>query len=412
MSAITLLVAVLLVLQDLPRQAPDEPPEEAVRSEPSPAQPRLFRQLAGLMRVARELGDWETHHAWSLAAMERVFARNGWDSEADEFALEVLREVDAIPPWAPQARLDRLMELFSDRYALDEAQEQHFRAVLLEESSRLFARQSGRIMQYAPELIRTRAAQQPIRPEQVARWATLATPVLEDARRTNRRVVERLLHELDPTQQQMLRSDLEAHVRRLDVVQQMAQSWQRGEWRPEDWGLEEDPIQTGVAAAAAEGRAPSTTGADASAQDRAEQPSAAAGDRESAPTGGGKGDRSTPESVPTPTDRAADRGRSAEGDDHAWAVYVREFVRKYSLDAEQQRSAWRIYDSVTEQRKQLERRTGVRTAQAPPPMHPAIGPAAGSRPATAHDRLFEQLRRRLDRLPTRAQRAAVESVGE
>jgi hypothetical protein len=412
MFALALFVAALGAFQDAPRRAPLEPPEEAEQSEQSESQPRLFRQMAWLMRIARELGDWETHHAYAMSAMERIFERNGWDSEADEFAREVVREVDAIPPWAPQERLDRFMELFSDRYALDEPQERHFREVLLEESSRLFARQSGRIMQYAPEVIRTRAAQEPITAEQVARWATLMMPVLEDAARTNRRVVERLLPELDPTQQEMLRGDVEAHARRLDVLQQMARSWQQGEWRPEDWGLEEDPIQTG---AVASDQAPQADQADPTARTPGERQAAAVDEGES-PAARDRSTNRLPAGgvpVPSPAGGVAGGGRHTGRDDHPWADYVRQFIRKYSLDADQERSAWRIYDSVTEQRRQLERRTGVRTAQAPPlTTQPATGPAAGFEPVTAHERLFEQLRRRLERLPTRAQRAAAESVGE
>ena len=37
------------------------------------------------------------------------------------------------------------------------------------------------MLQYSLEAIRTRAAGEPFTPEQVARWVTLARPVMEDA---------------------------------------------------------------------------------------------------------------------------------------------------------------------------------------------------------------------------------------
>ena len=95
--------------------------------------------------------------------------------------------------------------------------------------------------------------------------------------------------------------------------------------------------------------------------------------------------------------------------DDAWAAHVRELVRRYRLTAEQQQQAWRIYDAAAERRDYVRRRYEARIA---PAGTGGTDPAAARAERELNDliaRLFEQFKRRLDGLPTRAQRAAAET---
>lgn len=216
--AIVCCQALLAAAQDAPKPRRGEEPGRA----------SLRENVARLFSSFRELSDWDTHYTYMMDAMEKVYARNGWESEPDVFSLSVIREVNAIPPWTPLARFDTLVEIVSDRYLLDERQEVILRTTLIRESNEMFTRHSDRIMQYAIEAIQTRAGGEPFTPEQVARWVKLAEPVFLDSRRRVGVLAEQMTAELEPDQRELLQADLDALNRRMDNVHEMTQCWARG----------------------------------------------------------------------------------------------------------------------------------------------------------------------------------------
>lgn len=353
-----------------------------------------LQQKAGrLIQVTRLLGDWDEHYEYMLDATERVFERNGWDSESDLFSLEVFREVAAVPPWAMQERYDTLMEMVGDRYLLDEGQTASLQNHIMRHSVEIFSRHSDRIMQYASEAIETRAAGEPFTPEQVARWVRLAEPVFQDARRSMNATSREFLEELDPEQRELAERDLEAANRRMRDVDRMSQRWKRGEWDPHDWGMEEDPIQM-----------QGMPGPDAAAGE------AAAGPERRAARGGAE---SADMDEPPPRER--ERLVKQPQDEHPWAQYVRAFIRKYDLNHEQQQRAWLLYrdtrerDEVFDRRheRQMER-VRARAGMADSERTRAALRGQMDKHRSERERLFELLKRRLERLPTRAQRKSAE----
>lgn len=352
----------------------------------------FWQNVEKLVAATRQLGNWDSQYQLMMDSVERVYARNGWSSEADQFSLSLVRDVNAIPPWSPQERFDKLVEALSDRYLLDPGQEQMLRRTLFRESVAIFATHSDRILQYAGEAIQTRVAGQPFTPEQVARWAQLAEPVFLDARQRVNSSAERLAAALEPEQQALLQADLAALNRRADGIDQMAERWARGEWQASDWGLENDPIQSGAAQAGKPG-------------DAAAAAAAAAGEKLGAP------------GAPTPAGAApvkahGQAGAAAAEDNDPWAQYVRRFIQTYRLDDSQQASAWKIYRDVRSRaeryRKRFDEQSAAAARRKVPNVNgqatqPAASPAETELSA-ALGRLFDQLQRRLDRLPTRAQR--------
>lgn len=386
---------------------------------------RLRQNVGRLLENFQGLSDWDTHSGYLLDAMEKAYDRNGWDSEPDQFSLTLIREVNTVPPWQVRERFDKLVEVVSDRYLLDAQQEQKLRVTLIRESNEMFAIHSSRIMQYAVEAIQTRAAGEAFTAEQVARWVKLAEPVFMDGRTRMNAAATRLKAELDPDQQALLQEDLDAANRRMADVEEMSQHWMRGEWQASDWGLEEDPIQV-----AGEARAASAAPATKPDSQAGRQPTATA--RKAPPQRSvtarrpvtvnpqpGRGPRPAPTgSAATPAPRPGTsppetRGPAQPND--PWAQYVERFIRKYKLDEAQQARAWKIYRDVKTRSdkyrgryaQQIEAARRRTKASEDPKAAAAVRELEAKRDADL-SRLFEQLKRRLERLPTRSQRANAE----
>ncbi|MBU0638410.1 MAG: hypothetical protein KKB50_06055 [Planctomycetes bacterium] len=377
---------------------------------------RSLRQNVGrLLGGLRELGSWDEHYEYMLAAAEKVYDRNGWDSEPDRFSLDVFREVGAIPPWAMQERFDTLIGVVSDRYMLSEDQERVLRRTVAQESLGIWQRHSGRILSYALEAIQTRAAGEAITPEQIARWTQMARPVFDDTKVRLNIAAERFMEQLDPEQREIAQEDLGAANRRVARMDELSRKWEQGEWEPSDWGLDEDPIQiAGEARAAAqteETRPPET---DEGAPDTLPERPTLGESRAALRRPAGAADRPTVRQTEPRVARDREsptRVLTHADEDDPWARYVRSFIEKYKLNEAQQQTAWRIYESVKVRGDRLRQRFGEqrdalrqKLTEAQDNGRRAALAQQDAQQQAALDRLFEQMKRRLERLPTRAQR--------
>jgi len=352
-----------------------------------------------LMRSTQQLGDWDEHHGYLMDSLARVYERQGWNSEADAFSFELADAVERVPPWDLPGRFDLFMTMIGDRYLLDDEQEQWLRQRLMRDATGLLQRQAGQVMQYMPEIIATRAAGEAITPEQVARWAESAGPVIADAQATMRKAAEDFARQLDPQQRDILEGDLAAADRRIDGVRAMLPGWRAGRWSEADWGLDGDPIQAhGLPAERSrDSQKPAHDAVDARGEGATTETD---GQAAAAEPGRRPGER-----------RARVGGGGHSADDDPWAVHVRAVIAKYRLNEDQQQHAWRVYRSAAGQRDRMTRRSGGadRPSEGSPTSRPAGvegREAPGGTAASARlQRLFEALKVRLERIPTRAQRA-------
>lgn len=391
------LTAVATHAQDASDPEPYPPPDESRQGQPSDeapprnAQREVFDNVGKIIGGLERLGPWEEHYGMMMNAVESVYQRNGWESEPDRFSLDLIREVEARPPTAIQERFDTVIGLFSDRYMLDEGQEGQLRNMIMQESFRMFAKHSGRIMSYAMEAIQTRASGEAFTPEQVQRLATLAEPIFLESRERMTTLAGKFMETLDPQQRELVQRDLEAANRRLDWVGERGAAWMRGEWSPAEWGLDNDPIQR-----SGEQKALARAAANAAATQPAGQPLAAAGVGEvAAPPAPEPGAPAPAPAPPQPGAKSAVARPSAD----PWARYVEAFIGKYKLNQEQGQRCWLIYNEVKPRADQVEKRGAERTAAAP---------ADAERQSRKRDdellRLFQQMSRRLERIPTTQQR--------
>ncbi|MFQ5807582.1 MAG: hypothetical protein ACE5I3_14135 [Phycisphaerae bacterium] len=371
---------------------PDQQPQQSYRDRMRALREKALR----LIRATEELGNWDEHYEYMLDATERVFERNNWNSESDLFSLEMVREVGQIPPWNTWARLDKALEMVGDRYLLDEGQMASLQGHAIKLNVDLFTRHSDRIMQYAVEAVQTRAAGEPFTPEQVARWTKLAEPVFEDARKSVNAMAEDFMEELDPEQRELVQRDLGAANRRMSDIERLGQKWKRGEWDPHDWGMEDDPIQNRWA-----------RGPESPATGEAEAPP------ESPPARAAPQPAGVAEANARPRERAAPV--QAPKADDPWAKYVRAFIRKYHLNDEQQQRAWLVYRDTKERDKVFERRherrikaLRAKAGDSNDDRSQAVLREQNEKRRSESERLFSLLKRRLERLPTRAQRKNAE----
>ncbi len=381
----------------------------------------VWQKANKLMQAFQRLGPWEEHHGYMVDALEKVYVQNGWTSEADFFALDLTADVESLPPWDYQGRFDALATAIGDRYLLTEEQQQAAAQLVARESFGLFMRHSDRIMEYSLDILNTRASGEAITPEQVARWVELAEPVLDDARNRMNAATKEFAEQLEPEQRAMLQRDLEAANGRLHDIDRLTEKWKRGEWSPDDWGIGDDPIQLeGEIRLLEQGGRDIRANDDAAGDAEAAAEKAAEAGAEGSP--GGRGDEQVRRPGRAGGDGGGDQSRpdrpgreratvAPPVDEHEWARYVRDFIRRYDLNEAQQNRAWAIYKDVRAYGERIEERVakavaelkqrqgGMEDAEARAKLDQQI--ASANQPL---ERIFEQMKRRLDRLPTRSQR--------
>ncbi len=293
--------------------------------------------LQELIRDAQQLGPWQRQRDFFLEANRNIWRQKGWNSESDRFAQQVIEKLASFPPGQINERFDAFCDAMVERYNLDAQQRQALYTMATRDGWASFLRHARSLLPIAREVIATRAAGKPFTAEQVARWCKTIEPMARDMRRQLDRSAAEFARSLTPEQRNRFDRDVAATRRRVDQRMAMMRQWQKGTWRPQDWGLQNDPIHAAAIQDAAQTQTTKTTAA------------------------------------PPPVQVDADE----------WAAYVTNFIVRYGLDDNQQVTAQSILEELRD-------RARVKTDQE----------------ATAE--LFEELKRRLDAIPTQAQRRAVD----
>ena len=329
---------------------------------------------------------WQEQAEYATAAVERVFERQGWDSESDAFSLDLIRKVQAIPPWRAREQFDAVTGGLSERYALDEEQETYLHGLLVRETTQLFGRHALELLPLMGEALQMRFAGEPFTTEQVTRWTRTLDPVFYDLRARLDEASLEFLDQLEPGQQERVARDLLAANRRLDRVEELGAQWWHGEWAPADWGLDTDPIQQGL-------RPPRPDSDDA-----------------------GPPEVRRPARAERSVDSSSVMTTQPSTDTDAWARYVRAFIVHYSLGEAQQQRAWIIYERARGQRdlqrrrydRRIERHEAALAKTDDENVRKQLTGLEESWRKTS-ELIFDTLKRRLDRLLTRAQRARATS---
>ena len=266
-----------------------------------------LRKVHELGREVRRLGEWSAQADQIDSFLDDLWERNGWNSESDQFARRLNREVARIPPWRFKRRLDKMSELVAERYQMGDQQRRRFEARLFAESVGFIAGNADTILSHARDYVGHRLHGEPLSPDDVRRWTLESEPLVVDLIDRMDRMTASMSQGMDAGQRAKLERDLESFHRQMEFVLQQRESWKRGEWKPEDWGLQNDPIQMGHGPAA-DPAAP-------------REPGQAVG---------------RPRQPPQPGALTSGLNRPSQAEDEStWAAYVRQFIVRHQLDAAQ-----------------------------------------------------------------------------
>jgi hypothetical protein len=333
---------------------------------------RGVARLAGITRQLQQLGDWGSVYETFSPGIDEFWQDRGWTEEADEFARQTLQDIAAIPPWEFQKRIDHAMSTVRSRYDLTDAQYQDLQTRGYQFIGGMVWRHGRTFYRQTKEMVETRVRGEPFSPDQVARWTREGAPIFDDMRARFEELGADFSSTLDPRQREIFERDLASYHRRVDALDELRERWEAGEWRPEDWGLQHDPIHQPLVDAAAEGEVQPD-------EDAVQPDPAAAG-------------------APGKAAPAAEEIGVAALDESTWARYVRQFVARYQLDDAQATAAWSILHELEDRAADYRRVHREELARVAPEE------ASTARVYRPLREMFEELKRRLHPIPTGAQR--------
>ncbi|QDV89140.1 hypothetical protein RAS2_02040 [Phycisphaerae bacterium RAS2] len=216
-------------------------------------QRKLIRSLGGeklkeaedIVKTTKAMG-WDRQQQVMEQATDEMFRQNGWNSEPDQFARNLLRDVGQIPPWQARERQEIFLNGLQGRLSLTHDQRILLNNEMQRETMAMMGRHFKDIVPVVLEVAKTRASDQPFTPEQVQRWSTSLEPIMGDSLETVKKLTQRLERTMTEEQRRILKQDMDALLKRHRDVEKMVVKWKRGEWSPADWGLQNDPIHAGV----------------------------------------------------------------------------------------------------------------------------------------------------------------------
>lgn len=317
--------------------------------------------------------NWEREYAQIARNLDRIWQENKWNDEADRFAFQLARQVSAIPPWHVFDRLNLMSQSVCDRYQLDGAQASKFRASLMREAGGILVRHSGTLLKHAREIIQMNREGHPLDADQVARLVQEGMPILAETYESIDRLAQELEPSLSANQKAILERDMKSYLKRRVFVDSTVARWVDGGWHPKDWGLENDPRFR---------------------EQLKERPAV-----------------QTPPAIPPPLTQSANPKvepaqpatlvlptRWVPHDPTTWLAYVLEAKRKFTLDAGQFTSARSIHDELAARAVDYSKSHQEALIAVPVTErfnHPLYAPICS---------LFNEMRERVDALPTTAQR--------
>jgi hypothetical protein len=351
-------IAATAVHAEQPAGTPSPAPSPARHAPEEDREARIAAQgltaLSAIARQAKQLGDWENEYPQFATSIDRVFAQNGWTDEPNEFIRTTMLEVGRIPPWDLNARMDKLVERIAGRYEMTAQQRTEFQRRLTREVGAMAFENAATLFKHAREFVRVRTNNEAFSAEGIARWTKESEGLLTQARTRLEKLSEDMSPTFTPEQRAIQDRDMNAFRKRMARMDEMRARWAAGGWKPEDFGFNPRPAQ---------------------------------------------------EPAPLPLPQAAPAVADAPPpydafDETTWERYVRLFIAGYGLDEGQALSALSILDEVQDRAQNYRRVHGTALAVADVAQRDADPLYAPIRA------LFAELQRRVEPIPTTAQRRA------
>jgi len=307
-----------------------------------------------------------------------------------------------LSPHALDLLLERAADQMARQWGLDENQVEQAKAILKERVPKFLRENQAELQSLFDQFIEAQAGSEPPTAEFVAEWAKRATPMLGDARKMFGDVTEQMREFMDDDQQVQLDAALAAVDAGMNIQNRRLQGWAAGNYDPATEWHPNPGVQRMDAARAREVR-DAMNNARRQALDQAyggqQQPSADPA-AQAADAAGGQ---------PSPAPRPA---KPAAASKDEWTQYVEKFIVDYALTPDQtQKAQMHLSAAQTERDRHLGgkgremREVQERFKTAKDPVAVKSAEAAYAKLMKPVDNIFERLKQRLEKLPTREQRA-------
>lgn len=285
--------------------------------------------------------------------------------------------------------IDRMTEDLAERYGFDEEQLRLTRELFKDRFPTFLSENRAEIQTLMNQYFEAILNDEPPAVEDVAEWAARVQPLLAEFGGVVEEVAEAMREYLTEEQQLTLDGELVAFQTGMKMIQNRLSVWAAGGYDPEtEWirpGPERRQRRREERQRARE--AMDQARREATGQDRTSPPGAA--------------------SQP-----------AARPDRDEWTRYTEAFIARYQLNAEQRQKAYMFLHRQQEERDRYLRRKAdeiqrvtelLRQAEVPDERQAALD--AYARLNAPVERMFQQLKDRLNTLPTRAQRRAAAAAG-
>jgi hypothetical protein len=343
-------------------------------ADPAGTSIQRFNDLFGTAQ--KRIGSWDDYAVAYRAAVERSWQQHGTGSESDRFARELAIQMSKIPVWTPLARVDKAVSLMQQRYEMTDEQATRLKQVILRGTLQVVVRHADDLLSLGQEIIAVGGLTGDASDaERVARWAKIIKPIRADALAYMERETPQVIAMLDAAHQQQAREDVATLQRWQAHRGALLDKWIAGKWQYEDVGLSHEMFDSRWLEAE-------------------------------------KQRQTQVDAAPSPPLPRQPGGAVAHEPPDPWTAYVQAFVLRHALDAAQRQTAYAILNELQQ------RATGYMLAHRPDlqELDRRVSQASvEDRSAAQRDRdammrpvdlMFQELKDRLEPLPTTAQRTA------
>lgn len=215
---------------------------------PLPLPPDQLKQANEVMEAAKKIGPWESQTQVLEEATDHFFLQQNWNSEPDQFARQLMRDVGRIAPWNPHERQDVFLNAVQERLKLTHDQRSQLDNSFRQETMTFAMKHFKDVVPIMLDVAKARANNDPFTPEQVQDWSNRLRPMMDEGMQVIQRVSSRLEKTMTAEQRELLQADMRAFVRRHEDSKKLVEKWAAGGWSPADWGLQNDPVHAGAMA--------------------------------------------------------------------------------------------------------------------------------------------------------------------
>ena len=348
---------------------------------------------------------WTKLNAMSDCLVDAVMSRNNWATDQDQFALKIHQRLANTPPFDLDQRFQVVVDAVGERYQLDRGQRARLKGLMLRQGMQFMVANGRQVKQVMDQIKADELWDQPMTPELVAKYSQLYKPMMDAAHESMEQLNNELHAMLNDRQKELHLADWQHGKARFESMRETLTKWEQGDWKPAEWGLNDDG--TIPAAALNESRIAKRI---ARGPDPAQRPAVAALNVPGArPAEAPQVDPQNQPGTPPPLTDGQQQSRSLSiGSSTEWAQFVDRYVAFYGLDQAQQASARAVLTDVDKRADPIRTRNAERQASIMRQLaDPALGEAKRMQLsdeladlAKPIRPLFEELVSRLDRLLT------------